>query len=118
MPETARRGEGFCLTSDITLNEASYQYQDASRERGFIVTRTVGAVDQSGNCYENLETSQTTDPGSLSRVTLWTAVGTKGYPFQGSFDGKDHTIRGLCVLEMRVIRGCLAVLVLTEVFAI
>ena len=31
-------------------------------------------------------------------MTLWTAVGTKEYPFQGNFDGKDHTIRGLCVI--------------------
>ena len=93
------KGRSFCLTSDITLNEASYQYQDASKRTGiYCDEELIGAVDQSGNCYENLETSQTTDPGSLSRVILWTAVGTKEYPFQGSFDGKDHTIRGLCVI--------------------
>ena len=28
------KGRSFCLTSDITLNEASYQYQDASKRTG------------------------------------------------------------------------------------
>ena len=53
------KGRSFCLTSDITLNEASYQYQDASKRTGiYCDEELIGAVDQSGNCYEDLETSQ------------------------------------------------------------
>lgn len=93
------KGRNFCLTSDITLNEASYQYQDTAKRTGIYQDgKLIGAVDQSGNCYEDLKTSQTTEAGSLSQVALWTVIGTKEHPFQGSFDGKDHTIRGLCVI--------------------
>ncbi len=103
-------GKIFQLQDDVTLSAFSFEYNEEKNRTVISSDGPVAAVDQKGKCYTDLTSKKKVEPGELLGESCWNSVGTEDVPFQGSFDGKGHTITGMTVIGENDSQGLFGVI--------
>lgn len=92
-------------TSWYNANETEFKINTAAELAGLAKLVNDGTATFSKKTIKLTADIRLNEQDVPANGNLWTPIGKKSKPFQGTFDGDGHTIRGLCINATTINQG-------------